>query len=118
MTAGEGPADGTGDRELEVVEGTQPAVEVAAPVRDDRGDRDVVGDAEEQVDVGPAVLAAVRRGAGYRSSGDPGVLLGELKQLRSQRIPLVTGEHGAESSWPRRRDAGGSRPRHRRQRWS
>jgi hypothetical protein len=41
------------------MQSTQLAVEVAAPIRDDRSERDVVGDAEEQIDIGPSVLAAV-----------------------------------------------------------
>ena len=80
------------------MQSTQLAVEVAAPLQDDRSERDVVGDTEEQVDVGPSVLAAVRCRAGYRSSRDAGVLLGELEQLLAQPLPLITGKHSAESS--------------------
>src|SRR5687768_14526847 len=98
MTAGGTPGTRHRRRELEVMQSTQLAVEVAAPIRDDRSERDVVGDAEEQVDVGPSVLAAVGCGAGYCSSRDAGVLLGELEQLLAQRIPLTTGKHSAESS--------------------
>ena len=91
--------DGSGDREVEVMRGPKLAIEVAAPIRDDRIEGQVGGDAEVQVDVGPAVLPARRRRAGHRSSRDPGVLLGEPEQLPSHRSSMITGEHSAESSW-------------------
>jgi hypothetical protein len=69
--------------------------EAEAPVRHDRSQRHVVFDAEEQVDVRPSVLAAVRGGAGHRSSRDAGVRLGELEQVLAHRLPWLTGEHGA-----------------------
>jgi hypothetical protein len=81
-----------------VVQGGQLAVEVVGPIGDDRIERDALGDAEVQVDVGPSVFPAVRRGAGHRSSRDPRILLGEREQLPAQGITLIAGEHAAESS--------------------
>lgn len=93
------PVDRIGHLELEVVQGGKLAVEVVGPIGDDRIQRDVVGDAEVQVDVGPSILPAVRRGAGHRSSRDPRILLGEPEQLAAQPITMVAGKHLAESSW-------------------
>jgi hypothetical protein len=87
------------DLEVEVVQGSQLAVEVVAPIGDDHIERHLFGDAEEEVDVGPSVLPAVRSGTGHRSSRDARVLLREPEQLRSQRIPMIAGEHGAQSTW-------------------
>src|SRR4029453_3519206 len=65
---------------------------------DDRIERDVVVDAEEQVDVGPAVLSAVPRRASHRSTGDAGIFLGETGQSPPHRISMITAVHSAESS--------------------
>jgi hypothetical protein len=75
------PVNRSGNLELEVMQGRKLTVEVVGPIGDDRIERDVFGDAEVQVDVGPAVLSAVCRRAGHRSSRDPPVLLGEPEQL-------------------------------------
>src|SRR6266498_1273091 len=99
MTAGETHGRPRRDLEVEVMQGRKLAVEVVAPIREDRIELDVLGDAEEQVDVGPSVLSAVRRGAGHRSARDPRVLLGELEQLPSQRFLMIAGEHAVESIW-------------------
>src|SRR6266536_3751931 len=99
MTAGETHGRPRRDLEVEVMQGRKLAVEVVAPIREDRIELDVLGDAEEQVDVGPSVLSASRRGAGHRSARDPRVLLGELEQLPSQRFPMIAGEHPVESIW-------------------
>jgi len=113
------PVDRGRDLELEVVQGSKFAVEVVGPIGEDRIQRDIFGDAEVQVDVGPSILSAVRRRAGHRSSGDAGVLLGEPEQLPSQRITMIAGEHTAESSCPVIVVASGpepGRPVHRNQR--
>lgn len=81
------------------MQGAELAVEMVAPIGEDRTEREVIGDAEEQVDVGPTVLCVVRRRAGHRSSRDAGVLSGEPEQLPSHCIPMITGKHSAQSSW-------------------
>jgi hypothetical protein len=81
-----------------VVQGGKFTVEIVSPIGDDRIQRDVFGDAEVQVDIGPSVLSAVRRRASHRSSRDPGILFGESQQLPSQRITMIAGEHSGESS--------------------
>jgi hypothetical protein len=87
---------GRGDGEVEVVQGGKLAVQVAAPVGHDRLELDVLGDTEEQVNVGPSVLAAGCRGAGDRRGGDPRIVVSTLKQLPLQPLPLLAGEHGWE----------------------
>jgi hypothetical protein len=79
-----------------MMQGAKLAVDIAAPIGDDLSGLDLVGDAEEQVDVGPAILSAVRRGAGHRGSRDPRVLFGEPEQLASHRSSMITGEHSPE----------------------
>ena len=54
------PVDRGRDLELEVVQGSKFAVEVVGPIGEDRIQRDIIGDAEVQVDVGPSILSAVR----------------------------------------------------------
>jgi hypothetical protein len=80
------------------MQGAKLAVEVAAPISEDCIERHLVSDAEEQVDIGPAVLSAVRSRAGQRSSRDARVVLGEPEQLPPHRIPMIAGEDNAESS--------------------
>src|SRR6266508_2489201 len=94
--------DRGGNLEIEVVQGTELAMKVVAPIGEHRVQRDPVHDAEEQVDVRPSVLSAVRRGAGHRGPRDARVLLGEPEQLPPQRIPMIAGEHATESSRARR----------------
>jgi hypothetical protein len=64
------PVNRSGNLELEVMQGRKLTVEVVGPIGDDRIERDVFGDAEVQVDVGPAVLSAVRRRLGHRIPRD------------------------------------------------
>jgi hypothetical protein len=89
--------------QVEVVHGAELADGEVAPVAEHVGRRRALGDAEEQVDVRPAVLGVTRSRAGDRRAHDARVGAGALEEQRPHRLAAVGGEQSRPPDVRRRR---------------
>ena len=67
------------------------------PVLEDLYDRNIVGHAEREVQVGPAVALRLRERSDDCAGNDPRVVFCQLQHAVTKPIALLDGEHGGSS---------------------
>jgi hypothetical protein len=89
----EHPVDRRSALEVDEAHGAVLGPELLRPVVEHLSRRNVVGDAEGQVQIGEPVARSSRERSDRRSGDDAPVLLRELQHMRAECIALRDGEH-------------------------